>query len=517
MILVRDNIETSTSSATFHKIKYLTVDLGGNKITGSKGKLFNLSAVGDVAFESNITIKNGTLSSSHISNSPITFNSSNKTNVSAKFNVRFEGVTFASESTSGGNLVLVAFSNGTGGCIYEMRFDGCDFDATKGSVASLFGMADLGGNKFDIHVEVNGGTLIANKYFDLATFSPERTDGAGSPDSLVFGQDRFTLILPENAPAPGRDNVYLKESGVRCVFQEAYTDGKNKTYTLTPVAALDLNFTPKSSITLGSELVYNVYVPVTAELKSFTVNGKSYENLTPVTLDDGKSYYRIEVPMAAAKAAENIILSVTLTADGEDFTGTYTMSIPKYAKKSIANSTSTEEVTLVKDVLAYIRAAYVYFGSDNLTAVCDEIDSILAGYTSSFSKVAGDTNATAGLKGVITVLEAKPAVRFVLPKGVSADGYTFTQDERTLSYTTGSYTENGENYVYCEVELYAYQMIGEIEYTDGINSGKYHLNSYYDFVTTDDKHKDNESLIAVVEKLYNYCKSAESYRNAVTK
>ncbi|MBP3309160.1 MAG: hypothetical protein J6L90_06945, partial [Clostridia bacterium] len=248
-----------------------------------------------------------------------------------------------------------------------------------------------------------------------------------------------------------------------------------------------------------------------------TVNGNTYEGLVPVTLDDGKSYYRIEVPMAAAEAAEDIILSVTLTVGVEEFTGTYTMSIPKYARKSIANSESAKEVTLVKDVLAYIRAAYVYFGSESLEAVCNEIDTILAGYISDFAAVEGETNITAGLKGVITVLGAKPSVRFILPEGISADGYTFTQDSRTLGYTTGTYTEDGVDYVYCEVELYAYQMIGEIEYTDGTNSGKYHINSYYSFVTTDDAHKDNAELISVVEKLYSYCKSADAYRSSVTK
>ncbi|MBP3309159.1 MAG: glycoside hydrolase family 95 protein, partial [Clostridia bacterium] len=50
-----------------------------------------------------------------------------------------------------------------------------------------------------------------------------------------------------------------------------------------------ISYIPKSSITLGSELVYNIYVPVTDELKSFTVNGNTYEGLVPVTLDDGKS------------------------------------------------------------------------------------------------------------------------------------------------------------------------------------------------------------------------------------
>ena len=59
-------------------------------------------------------------------------------------------------------------------------------------------------------------------------------------------------------------------------------------------------------------------------------------------------------------------------------------------------------------------------------------------------------------------------------------------------------------------------MINEITYTDGTNSGTWHINSYYDFVTTDDELKSDTNLISLVEKLYNYCKSAEAYRASVT-
>lgn len=68
----------------------------------------------------------------------------------------------------------------------------------------------------------------------------------------------------------------------------------------------------------------------------------------------------------------------------------------------------------------------------------------------------------------------------------------------------------------CILSLYAYQMINEIEYTDGTNGGTWHINSYYDFVTTDNELKNDANLINIVEKLYNYCKSAEAYRSSVT-
>ncbi|MBR2651192.1 MAG: hypothetical protein IKD45_05980, partial [Clostridia bacterium] len=126
------------------------------------------------------------------------------------------------------------------------------------------------------------------------------------------------------------------------------------------------------------------------------------------------------------------------------------------------------------------------------------------------------TNTAEGLKTVIIALGAKPAIRFVIPEGASLDSYTFKAGGRTLTYTTGTYTEGGVDYTYAEVELYAYQLIGEITYTTGTYSGSYHINSYYDFVTTDETYKTDANLISLVEKLYSYCKSAEAYRASVT-
>ena len=274
-------------------------------------------------------------------------------------------------------------------------------------------------------------------------------------------------------------------------------------------------FIPKSSITLGSELVYNVYVPVVDYLKSFTVDGKSYENLIPVTLDDGKQYYHIAVHMSSPTSARSIVLKATVTVDGKDFNGTWTMSIPQYSKKILESNSSDTEKTLVKDVLAYIKAAYIYFDADERIAVVNAIDQILADYNRSFKKVEGDTEIGEGLWGVEIVLEEKPIIRFVLPEGVSVDGYTFKIGSTVLDFTTGTKLIEDKAYNYAEVSLYAYQMIKEITYTNGTESGSYHINSYYDFITNDATLKDDVNLISLVEALYNYCTSAEEYRASV--
>ena len=144
------------------------------------------------------------------------------------------------------------------------------------------------------------------------------------------------------------------------------------------------------------------------------------------------------------------------------------------------------------------------------------IDEILGDYNHAFSKVEGTTNTNNGLWGVVIVLEDKPAIRFVLPEGVTADSYTFKSNNTTLNYSVGTKIIGEKTHYYAEISLYAYQMINEIEYTDGTNGGTWHINSYYDFVTTDNELKNDANLINIVEKLYNYCKSAEAYRSSVT-
>ena len=40
---------------------------------------------------------------------------------------------------------------------------------------------------------------------------------------------------------------------------------------------------------------------------------------------------------------------------------------------------------------------------------------------------------------------------------------------------------------------------------DGVESGSYHINCYYTFVTTDDEYKDNSELINLLARFAKYC------------
>lgn len=273
-----------------------------------------------------------------------------------------------------------------------------------------------------------------------------------------------------------------------------------------------ITFSPKTSITLGSELVYNIYVPKVDYLKSYeayTTDGTNYESESVVTLEDGNDYYLIAVKLPSYAAARTIVLKATVTVGDKDYTGTWTVSIPKYAKK-IIDTNKTEEVELVKNVLAYIKSAYTYFEKELNETTKNEIDKMLEGHTVPFEKVDGTIEISEGIKAVAFTLKETPIVRFYLTG--NAEDYTFSAKVTD----SGEAVYEGKTYDYVDISLYAYQMIDEITYTVGDESGSYHINSYYNYVTGDDyTETDKEALIDLVEKFYNYCKSAAEYRDSV--
>ena len=177
------------------------------------------------------------------------------------------------------------------------------------------------------------------------------TMGTVSVDCGLTQVDGNTLVSIE-------DGYTLNEPGtVTVVYYAIRTTDSGSTYRVYSepvkiafVSESVTDFTPKTSITLGSELVYNIYVPVSDILKSFTVDGKTYANAKIVTLDDGNQYYHIAVPMVASEAARNVVLKAIITIDGKDYNGTFTMSIPKYSQKVLVSDANATEKTLVKDV-----------------------------------------------------------------------------------------------------------------------------------------------------------------------
>ena len=496
---------------------HLAIDLMGYTITRGSQHLFQIMSN---AKSFSITVKNGYVGAS--GSAAIQFNDTGSSAVKTEINISFVDVTFLANENQ--KPIVVSHSGGTSvGYTANVTFNNCVFD-TRGNTKTGIVLFDLDDkydgdttNKFDIKVVINGGKILMD-YTSAPDVTLASIDGARNgiaTDSIAFGiyNENFVNFVISKGETI-KPFKYKTENGVDLSLVKISENSSWVTYTLKYTAAV--SFVPKTSITLGSELVYNVYVPVVDYLKSFTVDGNAYGDAKIVTLSDGNQYYHVAVPMPASEAARNIVLNVTMTVDSKEYSGTFTMSIPKYSTKVLASDANQTEKILVKDVLSYIKAAYIYFDAEDKTAVVDTIDEILGDYNNTFAKVEGNTDADDGLRGVVIALEEKPVVRFVLPEGVTADGYIFKSGNTTLEYTVGTMTIGENTHYYAEVSLFAYQMINQITYTDGTNSGCYHINSYYDYVTKDDELKNDANLISLVEKLYNYCKSAEAYRASVT-
>ena len=285
-----------------------------------------------------------------------------------------------------------------------------------------------------------------------------------------------------------------------------YTEEMNAYYeTTTQEIVSSITFIPKMSITLDSQLVMNVYIP-SENVHKITLDGVTYEDLTGLEIvsTGGNKYYRVTISLPSAEAAKDVKLTATVNSNGALAIATFTLSVPKYALKVLNNeSASTVEKTLVKDVIAYVKAAYNYFADYNtpeeiarVNALADEILAI-GGVYSGEPTLSGSTVTDKG--GIVTDvtlnLDYKPTIRFY----VTDTAIEFKIGSTVLKTVTD---KDGK---YVELDVYAYALAETITYGDG---GSYHIS---DFLTK--SHGESyENLVACFIK---YVESAANYRKAI--
>jgi len=358
------------------------------------------------------------------------------------------------------------------------------------------------------NVTVNGGEFIFG--------SNEVNLVSGTTGSLTFGKTDTVGYTAFTAPS-GVDLPVASVNGGSLVFVELSTDGGKVTYGLRPKELTSLEFTPKTSITLDRDLVMNVYIP-TEILIDFTVGGGesvSKADIKPedIRIIDGKEYCLVSVPLFAWEAAKTVKLTATVSVGENTARGSFYFSVPEYAR-AIIEGGSDGEAKLAKDVVSYVRAAYVYFGTKD-TAAMHKMNSILGDGYDENNAPALSGSATApstGLTGVTFVLNSTPAIRFYISENDSE--YEFFAGGEKLSVKPGI-DSNGN---YLEMDVYAYAMAQTITYTlGGDEAGSYHINSYYTFVTTDEEYKNDTALVNLVARFARYCESAAEYRARAAK
>ncbi len=514
ILLRRDFMHDSTKMYNeLYRVKgSLTVDLGGFTMKHNREIMkFNQKADYDV----NINIENGSLIT--VARRMLGFGTYSKT-ANENLNLTFTNVYIGFESIAGskhysslvGTDKAADYAGGHG--VANIRFNNCTIDFTgfvldgSGNEVTIFNCTGDVTPQI-MHVIWNGGKIVASKNYKLK-IGVVGDYAAPDAETIRFSNEcgSYTrIVVPANSSVSNFDYVTADEKSATIVKWNENAALGTTTYIVREKELVSFN--PKTSITLSSELVYNVYVPVSTVLKSFTLDGVTYTDFTAITdivTIEGEEYYHFAIGLPSADAARDIVLKATVSVGEREYNGSWTMSIPKYAKKVIElSSTAKVEKQLAKDVLAYVQAAYNYFVEFNteeeIARVNALIDSILVigGDYDGTPVSSGVTNTTAPVTAVTLNLEAKPSIRFY----VTDANISFYANGRKLNTVSGT----DANGAYVELDVYAYVLRETITYGEG---GSYHISDFLNKSAG----ADHENLVACFIK---YVESANDYRNAV--
>ena len=503
VILMRRNFEykyTSQYNNLSQSGEKITVDLGGFTFTCANRSMF--MAQKKTNTNTSLVIKNGYIILGP--NALIRMDTGTQSGGVAYqgnngFDFTFENVniSLSSKSTTDAVVCYNSFSADDPNQFCNLTFNNCAFDLRNASKdLVLFDMSD---SHCRVSAKIGGGEIICSKY--AVTFANTSNSNKNSILNFTKFEGAYTKItLPT-----GNDLPATSVNSGELSFVKISQGKDTATYQLT--SSIISSYAPEMSITLSNELIVNVYIPKNYTEK-FTLDGTAYENLNDfdgeaVTLEDGKEYYHISVPLPSSSASRDIKLSVTVTTGEATARAVFTLSIPKYAQKVLSGSNATAiEKTLVKDTLVYIREAYNYsgFNSHNTTAEIERvnllINSIIGDYSSSPS-ISGVTKNADGISRVTFNLDAKPTIRFY----VTDNSLKFYANGRKLNTVIGVDKDYG---AYIELDVYAYVLAETIEYTGG---GSYHIS---DFVSGS-KGESHEALVRAFAK---YVESSAEYRRA---
>ncbi len=498
----------------------LNIDLGGFTITAPSNRVMFGSTIkpwsgsGDLAiFPSEFNITNGEiiLDKSPLIQFDAWTGAADRPNdyvANKKFDFTFDGVKITVTGTTA-NLAAAFKKSDTPNAIGNtwLSFIDCTFDITSAKDGIvLFG---LGSDTIHNNVTVTGGEIIAGDTI-FTMFSKDKA----TTSELLFTktEDGNYTALTVAAGLSAPEAEFLTTAG-NAIFVKVEDGSDTTTYRLRLAELADIDFTPKMSLTLDRDLVFNVYIPEKSLVK-FTLDGVEYNDLIAIdslkTAIDGEDYYLISIPLAAKDATRTIKLIATVSVDeGKTATSTYNFDIVKYAKKILVGNSDVEN-QLMRDVLSYVRSAYEYFEMTDNDATIAEISALLGDSYDDNNTPAMDGSAaapTVGLKSATFILTSTPTIRFYLADGADASAYSFYANGVGLKTESGE-NENGK---YIDIDVYAYRMCETITYKiGGTESGSFHIKAYYEWAKT----QNNDALVCIVERFAKYCESAKAYKES---
>ena len=483
------------------------VDLNGKTLSAGNAVFF--AAASKWTTDTLIVVKNGTIL---LENERLISLQASDAAGTSKFVFTFENVNLGLANGATVTTIIDTFPAecvASTVCGAEINFINCNIDlrtnAPANGITFFRGAGDNGHHK--AAVTIDGGSIKVGNSADFTLFDFNNQAGTTAQDSLTLlknANGSYPEIIVNSGTTP--TFTTLNDGALTLVLKS--DNGTDAVYAPIITEAVGVDFTPKASITLDSNLIFNIYIPAHTGLGAVTLNG------TAVTLGEAKEgYYLVTEELPANEAARELVLAVELTANGTPLKATFTFSTVKYAEKLLTMDITNREKPLAKDILSYVKSAYEYFTVADRAAVIDEIDAILGNYVS--DKVINVADAkcdTEGLSGATLVLGAAPAIRFYLD-GYTADKFSFKVGKRALNVTDANLGSDA-NGSYIEFTLFAYEMTETFTYEiEGTEiTGEYNIVSYY----ADAVAKSDTALADIVAKFYNYCKSAYEYKLAVT-
>lgn len=509
VILFKNDYVHSVGTGNLHSFyNNITVDLGGHTVTLEKQNFLGLyiyrNESAKVTF-GNITVKNGTFINKAENTAPVCLDGGAAVVMPVNYSVDFENVRFTvihSDKVLYGAARTWA-SKGTANINLDLKFTDCIFDYSGSNTNA--GMICLSYNTdtksvFDVIIE--GGEIIAGTNNDFNFIVKDASDNVKFTRN--GDEEYIKLYLDEGVEAPSQDKVYTTGDGIECVFVKS-----NKgAYKLYPKVMVDYKI--KTSVTLWSNFVYNIYIPKD-NVNKITVNGKARE-YNEITFE-GESYYHVAVNLPAGNAFTDIALTVSLNSGEAVVEANWLLSAFSYIKSVLSSDFDDTTKDLMKDMLGYAVSAHAYFkNTEGVSEKLDEARNILADYTASVptgtSKIpSNDTY----FRDVSIYLGDVPSFRFYLKDGYTKDDFTFKVGNRAIDIVSGNDNDGMGDYL--EIVMYAYRMLDDVSYTViGENvTETYNIFAYYEYAKT----TNNSELISIVENLMKYSLSAKSYRDSM--
>lgn len=531
-----DFSSVATSTDCMRANTTITVDLNNHTIIGSAsgtGTLFFATKAttnyggGNGNDHRYWTFKNGTIQTKN--SCFFLFGHNTKIEDNPTVNITFENITFDRADGATKEQPFVQFNSVTDSPFtVNINYNDCTFDI-RGELPSpklyLFTVCNNVNSLITANIVVNGGKIVADDTDTLQLFLLGK-DNLGS-FTLNEGSDGelLQLVLPtgtQNNFIKGGDNtadlVNIPGEPYAYSYWKTSSDGVNDTYNLVPYWMTTSQAIPKTSVTLTSDLIYNIYLP-TGRVTAAKINGEvvDLKSAPRVTLDNGLEYWHITVAAGLLGAGNEIELVTTINVGGnarED--ATRRISIVKYAKTVLASNPTETEAKLVKDMLAYVKAACV-FASETMGVNTDATVAAVEAVIGTDYAIAPDTTAevkqsTDGLASAALLLGDKPA--FVFYPELDGEGNP-KYDLNAYKFAIGDHTVNTviteiEGKTAIMVYTYAFAMTMDVTYTiEGTEiSGEYNLAAYLAHANT----LDNDNLVALVKALWQYSESAMAYK-----